>query len=61
MSVFDTMRTELNELVKLVRESERYCTSVASRPDLASAESHAKEVQREHRIAELSGRFGITA
>lgn len=47
-------------LVGLVRQSERYCASVASRPELATAESHAQEVQRELRIAELSARYGIT-
>lgn len=36
------------------------CASVASRPELATSDSHALEVQREHRIAELSARYGIS-
>lgn len=58
--IFEKMQAELSELVKLVRQSERYCTSVAERPMLATAESHALEVHREHRIAELSRLYGIT-
>lgn len=60
MSVFDNMRTELSELVRLVRESANYCTAVAAKPDLASVESHDKEITREQRIAELSRLYGIT-
>ena len=59
--VFENMRKELSELVGLVRLSERYCTSVSVRPDLATDESHATEVKREQRIAELSAKFGITS
>lgn len=55
------MRKELSELVGLVRQSERYCTSIADRPELASDSSHAVEVQREQRIAELSAKYGITS
>lgn len=58
--IFENMKKELSELVGLVRQSERYCASVASRPDLATDNTHALEVQREHRIAELSARYGIT-
>lgn len=58
--VFENIQKELSELVGLVRQSERYCASVAMRPELATSESHALEVQREHRIAELSARYGIT-
>ena len=58
--VFENIQKELSELVALVRQSERYCASVATRPELATSESHALEVQREHRIAELSARYGIT-
>ena len=58
--VFDNIQHELSDLVGLVRQSERYCASVATRPELATSESHALEVQREHRIAELSERYGIT-
>lgn len=58
--VFESIQKELSELVGMVRRSERYCAAVASRPELATAESHALEVQREHRIAELSARYGIT-
>lgn len=61
MSVLDTMRLELNELVRLVRESERYCVSVAHQPELASDSSHKKELARELRIIELSTRYGVTA
>ena len=59
--VFENMRKELSELVGLVRMSERYCTSVAARPDLATDESNATEVKREQRIAELSAKLGITS
>ena len=59
--VFENMRKELSELVGLVRMSERYCTSVSARPDLATDESNATEVKREQRIAELSAKFGITS
>lgn len=58
--VFENIQHELSELVGLVRQSERYCASVATCPELATSESHALEVQREHRIAELSERYGIT-
>lgn len=61
MSVLDTMRLELNELVRLVRESERYCASVAHRPELASSSSHNKELARALRIIELSARYDVTA
>jgi len=59
--VFEKLRKELSELVGPDRMSERYCTSVAARPNLATAESHATEVKREQRIAELSPKFGITS
>lgn len=59
--VFENIRKELSELIRLVRQSERYCTTIAARPELATAETHAKEVQREQRIAELSARYGITS
>lgn len=59
--VFANIQKELSELIGLVRQSERYCAAVASRPELATAESRALEVQREHRIAELTARYGITA
>ena len=59
--VFENMRKELSELVGLVRQSERYCTSIADRPELASDSSHAVEVQREQRIAGLSAKYGITS
>lgn len=58
--IFVKMQTELSELVKLVRQSERYCTTVAERPHLATAESHGQELLREQRIAELSRVYGIT-
>jgi hypothetical protein len=61
MHVLETMRLEISELVRLVRESERYCTSIAQRPNLASDSSHKKELAREHRINELSARYGVTA
>lgn len=59
--IFENMRKEISELVNLVRQSERYCTSVVSRPDLATEASHAIEVQREQRIAELSAKYGISS
>ena len=40
-------------------QSERYCATVASNPGLATQDTHILEVHREHRIAELSGRYGI--
>lgn len=49
--VFENIQKELSELVGLVRQSERYCASVATRPELATAESHTLELQREHRYA----------
>ena len=58
--VFERMQKELSELVGLERQSERYCAAVAARPDLATPETREREVQREHRIAELSARYGIT-
>ena len=58
--VFENIQKELSELVGLARQSERFCASVATRPELATAESHTLELQREHRIAELSARYGIT-
>ncbi|MEJ8852738.1 hypothetical protein [Variovorax rhizosphaerae] len=61
MNVFETMRSDLNELVRLVRASERYCTTIAARPGLASSETHQVELAREHRINELWSRYGVTA
>jgi hypothetical protein len=61
MNVLHNMQLELNELVRLVRLSERYCTSVAAKPELASTQSHASELERELRIAEISRRYGITS
>jgi len=61
MNTFEKMRAELSELMRLVRESASYCTAVAAKPELATAEIHTKEIQREHRIAELSCIYGITA
>lgn len=61
MSLIDEMRNNTTELIRLVRESAIYCATVAARPDLATAESHQKEVAREVRISELSRRLGITA
>jgi len=61
MNTFDRMRAELSELMRLVRESASYCTAVAAKPELATTESHAKEIQREHRIADLTRTYGITA
>ncbi len=58
--IFANMQKELTELVSLVRQSASYCATVASRPELATSESHTLEVEREHRIAELSARYGIT-
>ncbi|MFK4705694.1 hypothetical protein ABIC83_002533 [Roseateles asaccharophilus] len=59
MSVFDTAREELGELIRLVRASERYCVQVHHTPSLATDESHAAEVQREYRIVELKEKYGI--
>ena len=53
------MQKELSELLGLLRQSERYCATVASNPGLATQDTHILEVHREHRIAELSGRYGI--
>lgn len=61
MTIFDEARREMNELVRLVRQSERYLTSIAHKPELASAESHAAEIKREHQIADLSARLGVTS
>lgn len=61
MIIFESMRRELSELVRLVRESANYCASVAFRPELASSESHAVELRREQRIAELRSRYGLDA
>ncbi len=61
MSVFEKMASDLTELVKLVRLSERYCAAVAQRPELATSETHREEVNREHRISELSSLYGISS
>jgi len=61
MSHFEAMKSDLEELLRLVRESERYCQCVALCPDLASDETHQKEVKREHRINELLHKFGVIA
>lgn len=60
MVMFEKMKTELSELVRLVRQSERYCTMVAERPELATADSHGQELQREQRIAELTRLYEIS-
>jgi len=59
--VFDDMKKELNELVNLVRKSERYCTMIAAQPELATDATHALEIEREIRIAELSVKYGISS
>ncbi len=61
MNAFEQLRSDMNELVRLVRVSERYLTSIAANPQLATDETHAKEIQRELRMAELSSRLGVTA
>ena len=61
MTIFDEIRRDRNELVHLVRQSERYLTSIAAKPELASDETHKAEIQREHRIAEQSKHLGVTA
>lgn len=60
MSVFDNMKRDMSELVRLVRESASYCTAVAARPELATAESHSKEIVREQRIAELTHLYELS-
>lgn len=59
MNIFFSMGRELSELVRPVRESANYCTSVANRPELASPDSHELELRREQRIAELRSRYGL--
>jgi hypothetical protein len=60
MSIYDDMRSDVTELVRLVRESERYCTSVGLQPSLATEDSHLVEQRREHRISELSRHLGVS-
>lgn len=60
MNVFEKAKSDLSELIKLVRESERYLAGIHANPKLATDETHAKEMAREHRIAELSARYGVT-
>lgn len=61
MSLLDTLKSDMNELIRLVRASERYGASIAIKPELASEASHATEIEREHRIVELKARLGVTA
>lgn len=60
MNAFEELRSDLNELIRLVRISERYLAAIAADRTLATDEMHAKEIQREKRIAELSQRLGVT-
>jgi len=61
MSLLEELREEINELVRLVRLSERYLTSIAANPKLASDATHAEEIAREVRIGELRRRLGVTS
>jgi len=60
MSLFDEIRSDTNELVQLVRLSERYLTATAANPQLATDSNHATEIERERPIVELSTRLGVT-
>lgn len=59
MVIFESMRRELSELVRLVRDSASYCATVSREPGLITTASHAAELQREQRIAELRARYGL--
>lgn len=61
MNAFEQLRSDMNELVHLVRASERYLTSISANRQLATDETHAKAIQRELRMVELSSRLDVTA
>lgn len=67
--IFDDMRQELRELLKLVRLDEQYCAAVMSGkvvPDEGMKGTHAdrahrihENADRAHRIHEITARYGI--
>lgn len=59
MSYFEEAKRDMEKLLKLVRESVAYCTSINLRPELASEQSHQKELAREVEIVELQRRLGV--
>ena len=56
--IFDEMRSDLKELVQLVRLDEQYCAGInaGAVPTESAKADHAR---RAFRIAELSKQFGI--
>ena len=57
--MYITMQQDLTELVRLVREHERYCAAVMQDATNATDESRSRHVDRARRIDELSRRYGI--
>lgn len=59
MSYYDDAKRDTEQLLKLVRESATYCTTISIRPELATDHSHQTEIEREKKIVELKTRLGV--
>lgn len=59
MAIYDEMRADLTELVKLVRLDEQYAAAVAHGRLQADLETSRVHQQRAARINELSRKYGL--
>lgn len=59
MMVYDEMRSELNELFKLVQADQEYCAAAKYDPAVVTPELAAEHAARSVRISELKSRYGI--
>ena len=57
--IYDQMRSELRELVQLVRLDEQYCAAVMTNQLIPDNSMSSQHVQRAARIVELSARYGL--
>lgn len=57
--IFDDMRSELKELLGLIRLDEQYCGQVMSGKVVPSTEARAEHSRRAMRIVELTDRYGL--
>ena len=59
MAIYDEMRTDVQELVKLVRLDEQYAAAVAYGRLQADQETSRAHQQRAARINDLSRKYGL--
>lgn len=60
MALYDEMRVELQELVDLVQQDERYASAVAHGAIHADQETAETQRRRATRIVELKRRYGLS-